>query len=1035
MSPPRQTRIRWPAALVTLVGVALLVWVGLSRLDLEADIVGALPGDDPVLDGAAYVLEKHPALDRIAVDISLSDGSADRDALVEAANRLEAALEETGLFFRIGNEAVAVGMLRFLSDTATQLPLHFDEAMLEESLEGRLSREALDATVAQRVRELTGLDGIGQAQLLTRDPLGLRDGVLARAVALLPTSEAELYRGHLLSADGRHLLMVAEPAGSGTDTNFARRLDAALDETFAALNDEASDGRKIHAVPVGAYRAALDNERTARQDTQRAVLLTSVLLVLLLILFFPRPWMGLLSLFPALAGTAAGLALFSLFESSIWLLALGFGGAIISITVDHGIAYLLLLDRESGATGRDASRELWSVGFLAALTSVGAFLSLRWSGFPVLEQLGLFAALGIGCSFLFVHTILPWVLPEMGPARRPRTLNLQRITALTVRGGTRGRLVLAGLLVVGLGLFARPEFQADLGAMNAVSPETLAAEELVKTRWGDVLGRVSLLIEAPDPAALQARTDRLADLIDREVESSALASGYSPSHLYPGSARAGENLAAWESFWTPPRRRALEVGLTAAAQHHGLTTQAFAPFLRSVEAPTVQAVPPPPELYPLLGITETDDGLLAMAAVTPGPRYDGARFFSQATGIPGVQVLDPEHFTDRLSDVLFETFGWMLVIIGTGVGVLLALFFLGWRLPVLVAAPIAFALICTLGTLGLLGRPLDIPALILGVVVMGMGIDYAVFLCRSYQRHRAEGADAFLPVWSAVLLACLSTLAGFGTLALSDHVLLAGAGLTGFLAIGYAGLGTFLLLPPLLHRIFRDQPPPSAAGTAAGSPEHRVATLARYRLMEPYPRQFARFKLQLDPMFPGLAEQIRPGDRVLDVGCGYGVPGAWILALDDDARVWGVEPDPERVRVARRAWGERGIVHLGAAPKLPSEPRRVDLALMLDMAHHLDDAALDHTLADLRGRLGDEGRLSLRVTVPTDKAFPWERHMERIRFRLLGLGRPKFRSVARLCDRLEVAGFEVRTIASTAPGREETWFHVIARQDHTEEAP
>jgi len=1010
---------------VTLVGVALLVWGGLSRLELEADIIGALPGDDPVLDGAAYVLERHPALDRIAIDLSFADGTTDRDGLVEAAERLSAALDATGLFRRIGNETVASGMLRFLSDAATQLPLHFDEAALGAALEGRLTLEALDTTVSARVRDLAGLDGIGQARLITADPLGLRDHVLARAAALLPTSEAEFYRGHLLSTDGRHLLLVAEPDGSGTDTTFARRLDGTMDETIAALNDDTVEGREIRAVPVGAYRAALDNERTARRDTQRAVLLTSALLVILLVFFFPRPWMGLLSLVPALAGTAAGLALFSLFESGIWLLALGFGGAIISITVDHGIAYLLLLDRESGATGRGASRELWSVGLLAALTTVGAFLSLRWSGFPVLEQLGLFAALGVGCSFLFVHTILPWIFPEMGPAKRPRALNPQRLTTLATRGGARWRLVLAGLLFACLGLFARPVFQADLGAMNAVSSETLAAEELVKSRWGDVMGRIALLIEAPDAATLQARADGLAALIDQKVEDRSLASGYSPSHLYPGPARAEANLASWVAFWTPARRGALEDGLGAAAQRHGLTAQAFSPFLDRVTAPTVGAAPLPRSLYPLLGVTETDDGLLAMAAVTPGPKYDGARFFSQAAVIPGVRVLDPALFSQRLSDVLFETFVRMLGIIGAGVAALLVLFFLGWRLPLLVAAPIAFSLICTLGTLRLLGRPLDIPALLIGVVVVGMGIDYAVFLCRSYQRHRAEGADAFLPVWSAVLLACLSTLAGFGALALSDHVLLAGAGLTGFLSVGYAGLGTFLLLPPLLQRVFRHRPPPSAAGTAAGSPAHTAATLARYRLMEPYPRQFARFKLRLDPMFPALADQLRPGDRVLDLGCGYGVPGAWILARDPTARLWGVEPDPERVRVARRAWADRGVVQLAAAPELPLEPQRVDLVLLLDMAHHLDDAALDRTLANLRGRLGHEGRLSMRVTVPTDKGFPWERSMERVRFRLLGLGRPWFRSVAELRGRLEAAGFVVRSVEPTASGREETWFHAV----------
>ena len=72
-------------------------------------------------------------------------------------------------------------------------------------------------------------------------------------------------------------------------------------------------------------------------------------------------------------------------------MALGFGGAIISITVDHGIAYLLFLDRSTTSYGKAASTEVRAIGLMATLTSVGAFSALYLTGFPVLQQLGLFA--------------------------------------------------------------------------------------------------------------------------------------------------------------------------------------------------------------------------------------------------------------------------------------------------------------------------------------------------------------------------------------------------------------------------------------------------------------------------------------------------------------------------------------------------------------------------------------------------------------------------------------------------------------------
>jgi predicted RND superfamily exporter protein len=55
--------------------------------------------------------------------------------------------------------------------------------------------------------------------------------------------------------------------------------------------------------PVGAYRAALDNELSAKRNVKRAVLFSTVAIALLLFIGFPRPLIGLLSLLPAFAGT------------------------------------------------------------------------------------------------------------------------------------------------------------------------------------------------------------------------------------------------------------------------------------------------------------------------------------------------------------------------------------------------------------------------------------------------------------------------------------------------------------------------------------------------------------------------------------------------------------------------------------------------------------------------------------------------------------------------------------------------------------
>ena len=133
---------------------------------------------------------------------------------------------------------------------------------------------------------------------------------------------------------------------------------------------------------------------------------------------------------------------------------------------------------------------------------------------------------------------------------------------------------------------------------------------------------------------------------------------------------------------------------------------------------------------------------------------------------------------------------------------LLFFFYLNLQLTLLTLLPAVFAYICTLGTLRLLHHPLDIPSLMLSVVILGMGIDYAIFCVRAHQRYREVSHPSYVLVRVAVFMSGTSTLIGFGVLCFAEHSVLKSVGITSLLGIGYSLLGTFLLLPPLLDRYF-----------------------------------------------------------------------------------------------------------------------------------------------------------------------------------------------------------------------------------------
>jgi SAM-dependent methyltransferase len=256
-------------------------------------------------------------------------------------------------------------------------------------------------------------------------------------------------------------------------------------------------------------------------------------------------------------------------------------------------------------------------------------------------------------------------------------------------------------------------------------------------------------------------------------------------------------------------------------------------------------------------------------------------------------------------------------------------------------------------------------------------------------------------------------------MAFAKHNVTRSAGIMASLAIGYCAVGAYVILPPLLRRLFAPRPLPRPDRE---HPERWVNE--RFRRLGAYPRYFARGKMRLDPMFARLSDFLPDAGTVLDIGCGFGVAGAWALARSAEVRVVAVEPDEDRAGVARFVLGERGEVQVGAAPDLLPEVN-ASAGLCLDVIQHLDDDGLAKTLAHVHRCLRPGGKFVLRATVPGAGRTPFYRWFETRRLALSGL-RPHYRQREAVVRALENAGLSPNLVELTAPGREETWFIALA---------
>jgi ubiquinone/menaquinone biosynthesis C-methylase UbiE len=106
---------------------------------------------------------------------------------------------------------------------------------------------------------------------------------------------------------------------------------------------------------------------------------------------------------------------------------------------------------------------------------------------------------------------------------------------------------------------------------------------------------------------------------------------------------------------------------------------------------------------------------------------------------------------------------------------------------------------------------------------------------------------------------------------------------------------------------------------------------------------------------------LKPGESVLDVGCGTGTLTRKAAAeVGPDAKVVGIDASPEMIETARKkaAKSAPGIdFQVAPIEKLPFADAEFDVVLSSLMLHHLPDDLKEQGLAEVRRVLKPTGRL------------------------------------------------------------------------------
>jgi predicted exporter len=169
---------------------------------------------------------------------------------------------------------------------------------------------------------------------------------------------------------------------------------------------------------------------------------------------------------------------------------------------------------------------------------------------------------------------------------------------------------------------------------------------------------------------------------------------------------------------------------------------------------------------------------------------------SIAASVPGCRLVSERLEIEEALTVLQEELVWMLATWLLAALVVLTLVEKSLLFGLKAALPAVFGVATAVALFGFLGRPLT-PVASAGVtLVMGLGIDYGIFMQPS--RGRSLGRVAF-----AVTASSLTTIAGFGVLSIAKTQAMADIGLIVLVGVSAAFVAATWLLPALQRTSYK----------------------------------------------------------------------------------------------------------------------------------------------------------------------------------------------------------------------------------------
>jgi predicted RND superfamily exporter protein len=797
-------------ALLTVGCIAILV----TSLQLDSEIFNVLPGKFSSVQGLKIYDRDFEQTRELT--FALQCAPNDVDKLEEFAPVFVERLRQQPWCMRVlaGSPMSTPDGIRDLQSIAVPLLLNLEPNAFRETI-SVLQPEKIRHRL-HRLREQIEAGSPRPEFELSFDPLGLI------APALKPFAESTIIEQEqpLTSADRTMRVFLVVTNQQSISAFECQRLMREVNK-FRAIAAEGWNGGRLQVLVTGRSAFASEISLSMRYDVV-ATLLGSVLLVGAIFFVGFRRWLPLLGMaLCLLLSCLVALTLGQLLFGRLSMISVGFCAILVGLGVDFAILTIGRYHqaRSDGEPHRQAiATSIAKLGraiFFGALTTAVGFLALVLSGSMAFSELGVLIAIGIFVAGLFMCSILFLFVRERQAIPHDWLFeSVRKYVRLIVRKPVPMLVfsTLPLLVLTAIGFSPNPPLHFETNT-RSLQPRNIRASQALETimhempvRWEPVLA----IVRSANPQELHDYWQKIVPHW-RKLQAVGKIKGFStPAALCLSPDWMETNRRQLSAINFPAARETLEQTLDA----EGFSRDSFAPAftllddLQRLTDPNVplpnwrDQLPKSSSWWFLVDRYFGHDPALTTGFVTtnqPISAHGQSKDLERDLPVPGVPMI-----LSGWSYALADLLPWshhQLLIISALMAIfdisLLALLYRDFRLWMIQVITLAFGIGAMIASMKLLHINLNLLNVLSFRLVLAIGVDYGIYVVLIWQKTREIEHDV-AGVLKPVLLAGLTAVSGFGSLALARNPALTSLGIACAIGIFWSLIATiFFALPAM----------------------------------------------------------------------------------------------------------------------------------------------------------------------------------------------------------------------------------------------